>query len=528
MFAASASRALACFFDWFAAPGDIEVQSPGTLLLSQPRLSHNPGTEGARRMRKAVGATSSSTQEEASMSRNKLLFVAVLAASVYTWPGVAAADLAAGLSAYRSGDYATALKELKPLVDTGDVGATNTLAVMYAHGRGVPKDTTKAISLYRVAAEAGNVDAQFNLATMYSSGTGVAKNLETAAVWFSKAAVGGDATSQRMLGVMYFDGMGVGKDGAIAAKWFRQGADGGDTAAQRRLGEMYAYGDGIEKDEAAGAAQLSKAAAGGDAIAQFEYGWMLANGLGVAKDQAASIAWWRKAADQGNARARFGMGTLYEFGTGVEKDAKEAAQWYRLAVDQGHATAQNNLGTLYERGLGVRQDPLEAARLYELSARQGDGDAQRNLARLYRDGVGVRADAVVAYAWLNLAASADEPNTHALAEREQIAARLSREQVVEGQRLSREWKPGQALGTSKLKPVLVAGLAPPTMQLTQASFTGRFPARPEGQQGVTTCNTRCENSTCYRTYDSGKQVEYQARQKWNPVTNRFDWDAGTC
>ena len=54
------------------------------------------------------------------MSRNKLLFVAVLAASVYTWPGVAAADLAAGLSAYRSGDYATALNELKPLVDAGD------------------------------------------------------------------------------------------------------------------------------------------------------------------------------------------------------------------------------------------------------------------------------------------------------------------------------------------------------------------------------------------------------------------------
>ena len=66
------------------------------------------------------------------------------------------------------------------------------------------------------------------------------------------------------------------------------------------------------------------------------------------------------------------------------------------------------------------------------------------------------------------------------------------------------------------------------MQLTQASFTSRFPARPEAQAGVTTCNTRCDNSTCFRTYDSGRQVEYQAKQKWNPLTNRFDWDAGTC
>ena len=121
----------------------------------------------------------------------------------------------------------------------------------------------------------------------------------------------------------------------------------------------------------------------------------------------------------------------------------------------------------------MRQDPLEAARLYQLSARQGDGDAQRNLARLYRDGIGVRADAVVAYAWLKLAASANEPNSNALAEREQVASRLSREQIVEGQRLSRDWKPGQALGKSKLKPQPVAELAPTSVQLIKASFTGR-------------------------------------------------------
>lgn len=66
------------------------------------------------------------------------------------------------------------------------------------------------------------------------------------------------------------------------------------------------------------------------------------------------------------------------------------------------------------------------------------------------------------------------------------------------------------------------------MKLTQASYTDQYPARPQAQAGATTCNTRCENSICYRTYDSGKQVEYHAQRKWNPLTNRFDWDAGTC
>lgn len=154
------------------------------------------------------------------MSRSKLLFVAALAASVFTWPGMASADLSTGLSAYQIGDYATALKELKPLIDAGDLGATNTLAIMYAHGRGVPKDPVAAVALYRRAAEAGNVDAQYNLATMYSSGTGVPKNLDIAAQWFRKAADGGDSAAQRMLGVMHDDGLGVPKDRAVAAQWF--------------------------------------------------------------------------------------------------------------------------------------------------------------------------------------------------------------------------------------------------------------------------------------------------------------------
>lgn len=79
------------------------------------------------------------------MSRNKLLLVAALHASACAWTGLAAVNLAAGLSAYRSGDYATALKWLMSLFGLGDIGAT--------HGRGVPKDPTKAVSPSRIAAE---------------------------------------------------------------------------------------------------------------------------------------------------------------------------------------------------------------------------------------------------------------------------------------------------------------------------------------------------------------------------------------
>lgn len=176
----------------------------------------------------------------------------------------------------------------------------------------------------------------------------------------------------------------------------------------------------------------------------------------------------------------------------------------------------------------MRQDQQEAVRLYELAASQGDGDGQRNLARLYRDGNGVRQDEVVAFAWLNLAASAEEPNSLALAERDQIATQLTRNQVFEGQRLSREWKRGEPLGKSRIKPASAATQTRSATKVSQESNADKFPVRPKEQPGLTTCTTRCENSTCFRTYDSGKKIEYEAQRKWNPLTNRFDWDPGTC
>lgn len=44
----------------------------------------------------------------------------------------------------------------------------------------------------------------------------------------------------------------------------------------------------------------------------------------------------------------------------------------------------------------------------------------------------------------------------------------------------------------------------------------------------TTCNTRCSNGDCYRTYSDGKKVHFQAKQKFNPFNNQFEWDSGQC
>ena len=58
---------------------------------------------------------------------------------------VAAADLWKGMDAYENRDYATALREWTALAEQGHAGAQYNLGLMYARGRGVPRDDEQAV-----------------------------------------------------------------------------------------------------------------------------------------------------------------------------------------------------------------------------------------------------------------------------------------------------------------------------------------------------------------------------------------------
>ncbi len=59
------------------------------------------------------------------------------------------------MAAYQRGDYATALREWRPLAEQGNTEAQYGLGVMYDKGRGVPRDHAEALQWYRKAAEQG-------------------------------------------------------------------------------------------------------------------------------------------------------------------------------------------------------------------------------------------------------------------------------------------------------------------------------------------------------------------------------------
>ena len=72
------------------------------------------------------------------------------------------ADFQKGNAAYKSGDYATALREFQPLAEQGDAKSQYNLGVMYDNGQGVPQDDFYAYMWWNIAASSGDKDAIHN------------------------------------------------------------------------------------------------------------------------------------------------------------------------------------------------------------------------------------------------------------------------------------------------------------------------------------------------------------------------------
>ena len=121
-----------------------------------------------------------------------LIIIPVLLFSLLLGVPSYSADFNKGLTAFQSGDFATALKEWKPLVEEGNAVAQNNLGLMYDNGWGVPQDYKEAARLYRLAAEQGDADAQGNLGVMYAFGNGIIKDYVYAHMWGNIASMNGN------------------------------------------------------------------------------------------------------------------------------------------------------------------------------------------------------------------------------------------------------------------------------------------------------------------------------------------------
>ena len=213
--------------------------------------------------------------------------------------------------------------------------------------------------------------------------------------------------------------------------------------------------------------ELKAKAEAGDADSEYQLGFRYSNGDGVPKDFSKAVKWLRKAADQSNVQAETALGYCYATGQGVAKEQTEAAKWYRKAAEQNFAPAEFNLGNCYANGQGVAKDDAEAVKWYRKAAEQDFAQAQISLALSYALGQGVVKDYVESYKWTLLAASQgdkDAKETMPILENN-----MSREQIAEGQKVARNFKP--RLAPSAEPDTSSTGIALPR---PQSSGTGFF------------------------------------------------------
>jgi len=297
-------------------------------------------------------------------------------------------------------------EKIRAAAEKGDASEQYMLAQIYEFGSlGVRQDPAKALEWYRKAAERGLVMAQVNVATHYQEGIGVAKDLREAYRWYRKAAEQGDAWGQWGVGLYYAAGWGVGRNYTEAVAWMRKAAEQGHFYHQWCLGNTY-----DDRDN-------------------------------VGTDPTEAVKWWRKAAEQGYREAEFKVGECYYRGDVVAMDAAEAVKWWRKAAEQNDAIAQCNLGTCYAYGQGMPKDYVEAVKWYRKAAEQNFAGAQVTLGCCYMRGDGVTKDYVEAYKWTLLAAAqGNEKSKEGVTILERV---MTSEQIAEGQRLAREFKPHQ-------------------------------------------------------------------------------------
>jgi len=180
-----------------------------------------------------------------------------------------------GEKAYYSENYKEAVNWYERAIELGHLEAMKSLALMYATGKGVTKNRSKAERLYRkllpklrAAASAGDISAMRTLAYMMENGFGVPQRPEGAIGWYRQAASAGDISSMRNLSSIYDLGIYVPRDINEAVRWLELAAENGDATSMYDLGWRYEQGNGVGKNRDTAIHWYQTAASFGDSDAQ--------------------------------------------------------------------------------------------------------------------------------------------------------------------------------------------------------------------------------------------------------------------
>lgn len=252
-----------------------------------------------------------------------------------------------GLKAYNEKEYSKSFQYLKSL--TTNTNAQGLLASMYRQGKGVEKNTTKAIEIYKQLANNDVILAQNILGSLYKSGVDTKVNYTKAIKFFKMAAKQGDAKALFQLGTLYYAGKGVTQDINRAITFYKKSAEKGNKEAQFNLGNIYREGKNTPKDYTKAFQYYRESAKQNFTPAQFNLARMYKEGIGTKKSYKKAFELFKQLSDKGIPNAQYHLGNMYYNGYGIEKNYKKAIKFWEKASQQKCFKAKKSLKLFYEK-----------------------------------------------------------------------------------------------------------------------------------------------------------------------------------
>lgn len=130
----------------------------------------------------------------------------------------------------------------------------------------------------------------------------------------------------------------------------------------------------------------------------------------------------------------------------MPKQPTIAFQWFDRAAAQGHVLAMHNAAVLLAEGVHGAPDYAGAALWFKRAAEHGIKDSQFNVAILFARGLGVNQDLTESYRWFAIAAL--QGDLDAAKKRDDIAARLTKDQIAKESDRAKAFKPMPANPTA--------------------------------------------------------------------------------
>jgi TPR repeat protein len=142
--------------------------------------------------------------------------------------------------AFQKGGDRAALKLFGDLANKNNPNAEYWLGHMNEIGLGIPRDVTKAIGLYKKAAEQNIVAAEARLGELYLNGDLVTPDFSQAKSYLERAAYHADPRSAMLLGQMYRAGIGTPVDQKQAYAWSEVASlEGSEFALRERDSSLH-------------------------------------------------------------------------------------------------------------------------------------------------------------------------------------------------------------------------------------------------------------------------------------------------